>query len=452
LLDSGGLRKLRTIRKLRSAVLRISDGFGQRLRRLRIEKGLTQAQLGEPYSGAFVSQIERGRRVPRPEPLALFAKRLGVTPEELATGVSPSFESDAFMQLQDGWRSLYLGRYGRARRAFKAAASAADRLSNPVLRARGLVGLARCCEYEGQTADALRLYSSALHHFETAPKSASVEAVAGIARCHQMSGSPRLALHVLERYLLELEQEHLSDPAALMRVYASLVWPYSELGLFAQAGDAATRALKLQSRVGDPEEVASMHLNAARALLDGGRSNDALESLKKAEEIFRDLNWSTEIARAQTNRGIVLTTIGDLDGAQGVFVEALATYRAVGFVRGEARTLNELARLERKLGKTDEAETFARQALELLVEMEALPELALTHRELGLCLTIEDPTAAEAHLREAIALYERCDEIDHAADTCRLLGDMLEQREPHAGALEYRSGLLLISGRLGRMD
>lgn len=432
--------------------MRISDGLGERLKRLRIERGLTQEQLGDPYSGAYVSQIERGRRLPRPEPLALFAKRLGVTPEELATGVSPSFESDAFMRLQEGWRNLYLGRYGQARRAFKAAASAADRLSNPVLRARGLVGLARCCEYEGQTADALRLYSGALHHFESGPRSASVEAVAGIARCHQMSGSPRLALHVLERYLLELEQEHLSDPAALMRVYASLVWPYSELGLFVQANEAATKALKLQSRVGDPEEVASMHLNAARALLDAGRSDAALESLKKAEEIFRDLNWRTEIARAQTNRGMVLITLGDLGGAEDVFVEALATYRAVGFVRGEARTLNELSRLERILGKMDEAEIFARQALGLLVEMEAVPELALTHRELGLCLADEDPTGAETHLREAIALYERCDEIDHAADTYRLLGDLLERHEAHAGAPEYRSGLLLISSRLGRKE
>lgn len=432
--------------------MRINDGFGERLRRLRVEKGLTQAQLGEPYSAAFVSQIERGRRLPRTEPLTLFAKRLGVTPEELATGIPPSFESDALFQLQEGWRNLYLGRYPNARRSFKAAASAGDRLHDPVLRARGVVGLARCCEYEGQTADALKLYSSALELFQSAPRSASVEAVTGIARCHQMSGAPRLALHVLERYLLELEQEHLSDPAALMRINASLVWPYTELGLVAQANEAATKALRLQSRVTDPEEVASMHLNAARALLDSGRAEAALESLKKAEEIFRDLNWRTEIARAQTNRGIVLISTGDLEEAQDVLVEALATYRAVGFVRGEARTLNELARLERALGRTREAEAFARRALELLVEMEAVPVRATTHRELGLCLAEEDPTAAEVHLREAIALYESFGEIDHAADTYRILGDLLERTEPHAGSNEYRSGLLLISDRLGRKD
>jgi tetratricopeptide (TPR) repeat protein len=432
--------------------LRISDGFGERLRRLRVEKGLTQAQLADPYTAAFVSQIERGRRFPRTDALALFAKRLGVTVEELATGVPPSFESDALFRLQEGWRRLYLGRYSDARRGFKAAGSAADRLHDPILRARATVGVARCCEYEGQTADALQIYGSALKLFGTAPRSASVEAVAGIARCHQMSGSPRLALHVLERYLLELEQEHLSDPAALMRVHASLVWPYTELGLFAQANEAATKALRLQSRVANPEEIASMHLNTARALLDAGRAQDALESLKKAEEIFRDLNWRTEIARAQTNRGIVLVSTGDLEDAQVALAEALSTYRAVGFVRGEARTLNELARLTRIQGDVADAKGFALQALELLVEMQVVPELALAHRELGLCLAEEDLISAEAHLREAIALYESCGEIDHAADTYRLLGDLLERRQRHAGAGEYRSGLLLISNRLGRTD
>ena len=46
-----------------------------------------------------------------------------------------------------------------------------------------------------------------------------------------------------------------------------------------------------------------MHLNAARALLHSGRIEDALDSLKRAEEIHRDLNWATEIARARTNAG-----------------------------------------------------------------------------------------------------------------------------------------------------
>lgn len=433
--------------------MEIADGVGERVRRLRLGKGLTQAQLGDPYSAAFVSQIETGRRLPSLEKLALFAKRLGVTVQELATGVPPAVEPEAVLRLQEGWRQLYLGRYSRARHSFRLARQGGDQLRHPVVKAKAIVGLARCAEYEGQTADAMALYEEAHEIFlVNAPAPARVEAVAGIARCHQMRGAVRVALHVLESYLLELEVRELPDPSALMRLFASLVWPYTELGLHEKASAAAAKALKLQGVVSNPEEIAAMHLNTARALLNSGQSDAALESLKKAEEIFRDLNWQTEIARAQTNQGIVLTAKGELTGARAMLRVALATYRAVGFVRGEARTLNELARLERLLGDARLGEDMARQALELLREMEALPELALAHREVGLCLAGHDAPRAEAHLREAIALYESCEEIDHAADTHRLLGDLLESHEPFSGVNAYRTGLLLIERRLDRSD
>ena len=267
-----------------------------------------------------------------------------------------------------------------------------------------------------------------------------------------MSGDAPLALHVLERFLAELHEQDLTDPAALMRTYASLVWPYTELGLHEKAHRAADKALRLQARVDDPEGIAGMHLNAARALLNSGRTDDALDSLKKAEEIYRDLNWRTEIARARTNRGIVLASKGDLLGARDALQEARDTFRSVGFTRSEALNLTELARVERRLGDIDRAQALARQALELLNEMDAKPELAFAHREVGLCLVEKDERAAEQHFRQAIELYTSCGEIDHAVDTHRLLGDLLERREPHAGAVEYKAGLLLLASRLDGID
>ena len=433
--------------------MEIADGLGERMRRLRVAKGMTQAQLAEPYSAPYVSQIERGRRAPRPDVLALFAKRLGVTVEQLSTGLPATFEPEAVLHLQEGWEALYVGRYGDARRAFKAATRIADEFRQPVIGARATVGLGRCAEYEGQFADALPLYRRALEAFqEVAPAPAAVEAVAGIARCLQMSGDTRLALHVLENYLLELDRQELSDPTALMRVHASLVWPYMELGLYKMANQAAATALKLQSSVESPEEVAGMHLNTARALMKSGLHEDALTSLRKAEEIFQDLNWQTEIARAQTNQGIVLMEAGELAEAATVLRRALATYRRVGFVRGEARTLNELARLERLMGDTTAAKATASQAVQLLSEMEAIPESALAYRELGLALRKSDPARAEKHLRQAIGLYERCGEHLHAADTYRLLGELLHHRAPLRSAAAFHEGLKLVAAGLDRVD
>ena len=60
---------------------------GERLRQAREAAGLTQRELSfEGCTAAYVSRIEAGARVPSLQILHEFAKRLGVTPEYLATG------------------------------------------------------------------------------------------------------------------------------------------------------------------------------------------------------------------------------------------------------------------------------------------------------------------------------------------------------------------------------
>lgn len=54
----------------------------------------------------------------------------------------------------------------------------------------------------------------------------------------------RLAAHLLENYLLEMDLHNTPDAGALMRIYASLVWPYMELGLHDKASDVAQKALR----------------------------------------------------------------------------------------------------------------------------------------------------------------------------------------------------------------
>lgn len=62
-------------------------GFGERLRSLRREAGLTQKELaGERFSHAYISSLESGRRSPSPAALLYLSGRLGA---DLARLVSP---------------------------------------------------------------------------------------------------------------------------------------------------------------------------------------------------------------------------------------------------------------------------------------------------------------------------------------------------------------------------
>ena len=65
--------------------------LGDRVRQLRIAKGLTQTGLaGERFSKEYVSQIERGKTRPTGETIEWLAARLGVDQSFLETGVSSS--------------------------------------------------------------------------------------------------------------------------------------------------------------------------------------------------------------------------------------------------------------------------------------------------------------------------------------------------------------------------
>jgi tetratricopeptide (TPR) repeat protein len=266
-----------------------------------------------------------------------------------------------------------------------------------------------------------------------------VESVTGAARCVQMQGDVRYAIHVLETFLMQLRS--LPDPLALMRTHSSLVWPYTEVGLYDRAAHAATEALRLETRVDDPEQIANMNVNVARELLRQNRADEALASLRRAETIYVSLEGKTEVARAHLARAIVFTDQGDLDHARSSLLKALDVFRQTGSNLNEARTLNELARVERASGNNGDARRLLEQSIALLQEGD-VAELAFAHRELALAMVDETPELAEKNFRVAIDLYRRADKVMQAAAVHRQLGDLLFDRGDVSGSREsYREGL-----------
>src|SRR5690348_3152138 len=93
----------------RTRLTKIDDPvkLGRRLTRLRQERGLSLRKLAFPgCSGAYISAIEKGRRVPSLQLLHELARRLSVSPVYLATGERAPLET----QLVEAETALQLGR------------------------------------------------------------------------------------------------------------------------------------------------------------------------------------------------------------------------------------------------------------------------------------------------------------------------------------------------------
>src|SRR5712691_4193957 len=78
--------------KMRDSVATLSEDsqvepIGARLRRLRVDRGLSQRELSSPgVSYAYISRIEAGARTPSVKALRMLARKLSVSVEYLETG------------------------------------------------------------------------------------------------------------------------------------------------------------------------------------------------------------------------------------------------------------------------------------------------------------------------------------------------------------------------------
>src|SRR5919199_691426 len=88
----------------------VRETIGQRLRRLRLERGLSQRDLAEPgVSYAYISRIEADARRPSLKALRILARRLRVSPEYLETGLELRDLDDRELRLAEAELDLLLG-------------------------------------------------------------------------------------------------------------------------------------------------------------------------------------------------------------------------------------------------------------------------------------------------------------------------------------------------------
>src|SRR5213080_4955970 len=86
-----------------------TEGVGARLKRLRLQRGLSQRDLSSPgVSYAYISRIEAGARTPSVKALRKLSQKLGVSVEYLETGRDMREVDDRELRLADAELELRL--------------------------------------------------------------------------------------------------------------------------------------------------------------------------------------------------------------------------------------------------------------------------------------------------------------------------------------------------------
>src|SRR5712664_3326902 len=98
------------------------ETLGQRIRRVRTERGMSLAKVSGPdFSRAFLHQVEHGRSQPSTRVLRVIAGRLGTEVDYLLEGRLPNLDRELALE-----RSRVLMARGQARRALVALGEAVE--------------------------------------------------------------------------------------------------------------------------------------------------------------------------------------------------------------------------------------------------------------------------------------------------------------------------------------
>ncbi|KMO94131.1 helix-turn-helix domain-containing protein [Streptomyces roseus] len=297
------------------------SSFGLRLKTLRQQQGLSQAELaGGEISTGYLSRLESGARQPTERVIVYLAKRLGVdrsafyarpsTTNSLARALSLAASTDNDAAVEDlievlaaaadedpllRWQALWLiaqYRNGRGEHAEQLAcleelSQIADEFELPALQCRSRSRLARCLRATGDVARALELAVSAHQVAREAalPVSDKANALLALVSVEAEAGRlPDARAHAEELVAL------VADGPQTLR--AEALWSAATVSSRQGDDDAARAFLQqamtaLDSRV-DPVLWARLRLAAASLYLQGSPPSlgRARACLKEADAAF----------------------------------------------------------------------------------------------------------------------------------------------------------------------
>jgi len=339
------------VRKLWSTHIDDPHAVGERLRRVREEAGISQRRLAfEGCTPAYISRIEAGQRVPSIQILGELARRLGVSPEYLATGSEPSVTEEALTAAEV---ALRLDDVGEAERLYRDALATAD--DDPA-KAAAIEGLGQVRFRLGDPKAAVDDLQAAYDLFgDQASNRASL--VDTLGRAHAMLGEPELAAGLFRRALEAAEQR--DDFVDRMRFTVLLANALIDSGLFAEAESLLGRALSLAAGSDDPLLVARLYWSQSRLRAERGDSKAAAEYASKALVILELTEHTEYTARAHQLLAHIEIDRGRPAEALELLDQAWRMIEDTGNDLDHARLQLERARALARLDRREEAASLA---------------------------------------------------------------------------------------------
>ena len=416
-----------------------SAELGERVRRLRIEAGLSQTQLAAGrFSKEYVSQIERGKTRPTPDTLVWLGERLGADTEFLATGVSSVDRYRWEAALVRGEALVEQRRYDEAVLELETSLEAARELGVTSFAVRALAGLAWARMELGELQAAIQLLLDARALAE-GPTSSDVERADILFRlgvCRYKLSSIQTAAGLLDEALLLAERS--GHPCDRLRAEI-LLWRsrcYRHQRDFLAARENVERALELAEALNDPATAANAYFQASLVADREGHPGLARSYAERARSRYEEIADRAMVGRLLNNLGAFTHMLGRSEEAVEYLKDALRVLLDQGSDVEAAHVVCSLAEIHLGMGRFEDAESEARTSLDLLGDrVDYIQEIGTAQLALGRSLMEQDRLdEAQDILRAADRSFEQLASAGHRASAWVALGDLASKRDDDRGA------------------
>jgi tetratricopeptide (TPR) repeat protein len=420
------------------------ETIGDRIHRLREEQGLPQKALVSPgVTAAQVSRIESGKRCPSIKAVRQVARKLGVSPEFLETGVETTTREELELILEDMEVRIRLDPGDSdIENDVRALIDRAQREGEKDIEARARANLGTALIDWGRPTEAIEQLEAAISRAAMHPDICP-NVHAALSRAYWYVGRADEAVLVCER---ALEQIHPENEVARAILSAELGHTLSDMGQFERAENILT---ELGDRVeqADAHSRAIFHWSLARIAALQDKRRLALRHLHEAITLLKGTEDTIRLARAHLFCASILLWGGRIGGVGKHLQIACSLFPADAEAIDRGMLLGHEALFAARQHRFEEALLTADKALELIPETQVERDSALYAKALALASKVEYDSADELFV-QLIGMFEKGKLWREAALVSRDRADMLRwagkpyhSKEALERAREYESRL-----------
>jgi HTH-type transcriptional regulator, quorum sensing regulator NprR len=406
--------------------------LGQKIRELRVRKGLTQQELGAGIvTISMISQIESDKAYPSHKVLEQIATRLETPIEYFVADMQTQMEQSSLYKLAKAY--LAAENFELAIPLFR------DLISNPAPHLpvhEVQYDLADAFLTAGETDKAVELFEQVLdtvvrrndNHF-------TLLCLNKLGEARYSHENYPLALYHWRKAYETFSRVKEIDPFTRAKIITNLAHAHFQLGEYKDSIRFYQEAYNLLRGSTNLRQLAEVYLRLGISYQKMREYNRAVDYCHDALTIYESLQNIKQAIDVKANFALVEADQGRIDEAILLLHECLTEYRKQELPLDKATIHRDIVNLYTRAGRLQEAEAFCQESLFLLSERPGhqsmiYQALANVKKEQG------EFTAAIEWLKRSISLYKESGELRELRLAYQSLADLYEQLSDYVMATD----------------